>query len=143
MKIQTTRLLALTLLAVTVASAPLASAAPAPSTPPNILLFVVDDMDFTTFNANGCPVPGLVPNMDRLAKEGILFYQAHGPNAVCGPSRQSMMTGLHPHRNGTLGFVPVPEGVPNLSELLMARGYYTASFNKGRDYKSFKWTEFH
>jgi len=53
-----------------------------------------------------------------------------------------MMTGLHPHRNGTLGFVLVPEGVPNLSQLLMAKGYYTASFNKGRGYKSFKWTEF-
>lgn len=142
MKTQTTHLLALTLLAVTVASAPLASAAPAQSTPPNILLFVVDDMDFTTFNAAGCPVPGLVPNMERLAREGMLFDQAHVPNAVCGPSRQSMMTGLHPHRNGTLGFVPVPADVPNLSELLMARGYYTASFNKGRDYQSFKWTEF-
>lgn len=142
MKLKTTRILGLTLLAVTVASPTLASAAPAQAAPPNILVFVVDDMDFTTFNANGCPVPGLVPNMDRLAKEGLLFDNAHVPNAVCAPSRQSMMTGLHPHRNGTLGFVPVPADVPNLSELLMAKGYYTASFNKGRDYKSFEWSEF-
>ena len=59
MKIKTTRLLAFTLITITVASAPLASAAPAQSNPPNILIFVVDDMDFTTFNATGCPVPGL------------------------------------------------------------------------------------
>jgi len=53
----------------------------------------------------------------------MLFQYAHVPNAVCQPSRQSMMTGLHPHRNGSLGFVPVPKGVPNLSELLLERGY--------------------
>jgi N-sulfoglucosamine sulfohydrolase len=109
---------------------------------PNLVVFVVDDMDFASMNANGCPVPGLTPNMDRLASEGVLFENAHVPNAVCQPSRQSMITGLHPHRNGSLGFEPVPPGVPNLSELLMAHGYYTASFNKGRDYASFKWSEF-
>lgn len=112
------------------------------STPPNVVVFTVDDMDYTTLNINGCPVPGLTPNMDRLAREGILFDLAHVPNAVCQPSRQSMMTGLHPHRYGACGFEPVPPGVPNLSELLMSNGWYTASFNKGRDYQSFKWNTF-
>jgi len=111
-------------------------------TPPNLVFFVVDDMDYATINANGCPVPGLTPNMDRLASEGVIFEQAHVPNAVCMPSRQSLMTGLHPHRNGSFGFELVPRGVPNLPELLMAHGYYTASFNKGRDYASSKWSEF-
>ena len=111
-------------------------------TPPNLVVFVVDDMDYASMNSNGCPVPGLTPNMDSLASEGVIFEQGHVSNAVCQPSRQSMMTGLHPHRNGSFGFEPVPPGVPNLSELLMAHGYYTASFNKGRDYASFKWSEF-
>ncbi len=122
--------------------APATMAAATPPSTPNVLVFVVDDMDFTTFNADGCPVPGLMPNLERLARDGLLFDNAHVPNAVCQPSRQSMMTGLHPHRNGSLGFLPVPKGVPNLSELLMQRGYYTASFNKGRDYQSFPWSEF-
>lgn len=41
--------------------------------PPNLVVFVVDDMDYASINANGCPVPGLTPNMDRLASEGVIF----------------------------------------------------------------------
>lgn len=109
---------------------------------PNVLVFTVDDMDYGSLNATGCPVKGLTPQTDRLAAEGVLFENAHVPNAVCQPSRQAMITGLHPHRSGALGFQPVPKGVPNLPALLAAGGWYTASFNKGRDYEAFPWTEF-
>lgn len=110
--------------------------------PPNVVIFPVDDMDYSTLNVNGCPVKNLTPNMDRLAREGILFQRAHLNSAVCQPSRQSLMTGLHTHRNGTLGFVPVSKEIPNLSEILMSKGWHTASYNKGRDYESFQWSHF-
>jgi len=107
---------------------------------PNVVVFTVDDMDLDSVNIYGCPVAGMTPNMDRLARQGMRFQHAHVNCAVCQPARQSMMTGKHTHTNGTLGFMPVPEGVPNLSEILMGNGCHTASFNKDRDYKSFKWS---
>jgi len=58
--------LPLTLVATISMAAWLAADAPAKAntperTPPNLVVFVVDDMDYASINANGCPVPGLTP----------------------------------------------------------------------------------
>lgn len=111
---------------------------------PNIVVFTVDDMDITSVNCYGNPLPGLTPNMDSLATDGFRFTSAHVSAAICMPCRQSMMTGLHSHSNGSFGFVEVETGsCPSLSGILMENGYYTASIGKGRDYKAFPWDEFH
>lgn len=110
---------------------------------PNVVIFTVDDMDITSVNCYGNPLPDLTPNMDRLASQGLRFMHAHVSSAICMPCRQSMMTGLHPHSNGSLGFLQVEKGAcPSLSGLLMENGYYTASIGKGRDYKAFPWDSF-
>lgn len=109
---------------------------------PNIVIFAVDDMDYDSMNITGNPLPGLTPHMDALAGEGLLFERAHINASICQPSRQSMMTGLHSHNNRTLGFVPVPKGIPSLPELLAKEGYYTENLSKGRDYSSFPWSQF-
>ena len=44
---------------------------------PNIILFTVDDMDVTSVNAYGNPLPDLTPNMDKLAAQGMRFMNAH------------------------------------------------------------------
>jgi hypothetical protein len=62
-------------------SAPAEAVAPAPAAF-NVLVFTTDDMDFSSVNANGNPVPGLTPNIDRLAASGMVFERAHVPNAV-------------------------------------------------------------
>ena len=67
---------------------------------PNIVVFTVDDMDITSVNCYGNPMPGLTPNIDRLASQSIIFRNAHVSSAISMPCRQSMMTGLYPHRNG-------------------------------------------
>jgi N-sulfoglucosamine sulfohydrolase len=110
---------------------------------PNIVLFTVDDMDITSVNCYGNPLPALTPNMDLLALQGFRFEHAHVSSAICMPCRQSMMTGLHPHQNGSMGFIEVEQGsCPSLSGILMQNGYYTSSVGKGRDYKAFPWDEF-
>lgn len=107
---------------------------------PNILCLTVDDMSWDSVNALGNPMPGLTPNIDRLIHEGFIFEDAHVPSSVCAPSRQSMITALHPHRNGSLGFVPVSGDVPSLPALLRKAGYHTLTHGKNRDYE-FAWDE--
>jgi N-sulfoglucosamine sulfohydrolase len=113
-------------------------------TKPNIVVFTVDDMDITSVNAYGNPLPGLTPNMDLLASQGQRFTNAHVSSPVCMTCRQSMMTGLHSHRNRSMGFIEVEQGAcPSISGMLMENGYYTATIGKGRGYRAFQWDEFH
>jgi N-sulfoglucosamine sulfohydrolase len=110
---------------------------------PNVVVFTVDDMDITSVNCYGNPLANLTPNMDKLAKQGLRFEHAYVNTPICMPCRQSMMTGLHPHSNGSLGFTEVDsDRYPSLSGILMDNGYYTASISKGRDYKAFPWDYF-
>jgi N-sulfoglucosamine sulfohydrolase len=89
----------------------------------NILFITADDMNYNTPGFTGCPVPDITPNLDRLACEGIRFVNAHVTVAVCQPSRECLMTGRYPHRNGATGFYPIRPDVPTLPEALKAAGY--------------------
>ena len=104
---------------------------------PNILVILTDDVgwgDFQCYNPAG-KIPA--PNVDRLAREGMRFTQAHTPAALCAPTRYSMLTGNFPWRGrepgGTWGFdVPAQfrEGQQTVANLLHAAGYRTAMFGK-------------
>ena len=61
---------------------------------PNILFFAVDDLraEFGAYGANYIKSP----NLDRIAKAGITFNRAYCQQAVCSPSRSSLMTGTRP-----------------------------------------------
>lgn len=60
----------------------------------NVLFIVADDLN-CALGAYGDPL-AKTPNIDRLAKEGLLFTDAHVQYPLCGPSRVSFMTGLYP-----------------------------------------------
>ena len=80
-------------------------------------------MNYDTPGVTGCLTPGITPNLDRLAGQGIRFVNAHVTVAVCQPSRECLMTGRYPHHNGATGFYPVRPDVPTLAESLKAAGY--------------------
>lgn len=90
---------------------------------PNVLLITADDMNWDTPGCYGGKTPGVTPNIDRLASQGMMLKRAHVTIAVCQPSRSVLMTGLYPHRNGAMGFEPIRTDVPSLQEHLRAGGY--------------------
>jgi arylsulfatase A-like enzyme len=70
---------------------------------PNVLMIVLDDLNDFVGVLGGHP-QAKTPNIDRLAKEGVLFTNAHASVPVCSPSRASFMTGISPLRSRYWGF---------------------------------------
>ena len=97
---------------------------------PNILLITVDDMNNTSAGVMGCNTPDITPNIDGLAREGMMFKNAHVCVAVCQPSRQTMMTGCYPHNINAPGFDPIGEDVTTLQEILKDNGYHLGIIGK-------------
>lgn len=59
------------------------------------------------------------PNLDKLVKNGIAFTRAYCPDAICAPSRNSLMSGLYPRTLGILnnGESTYPSDKPHISDL--------------------------
>jgi arylsulfatase A-like enzyme len=102
---------------------------------PNILLIVADDVGYWNVGAysRGMMVP--TPNIDRLAKEGIIFTD-HYAAPSCTAGRAMTITGQLPIRTGltTVGMAGSPIGLsqkdPTLAEVLKPLGYKTGQFGK-------------
>ncbi|MEQ2010186.1 MAG: sulfatase-like hydrolase/transferase, partial [Limisphaerales bacterium] len=60
---------------------------------PNILLILADDLGYGDVRCYNDQSKVPTPNLDRLAREGMRFTDAHSPCTVCTPSRYSLMTG--------------------------------------------------
>ncbi len=104
------------------AAAGLATIAPK-SHRPNIVLILVDDLGNRSLSCFGATVP--TPNLDRLARKGIVFRNAHAA-PMCAPTRDEMMTGLSRARfKGRPG-----AEVPFFTNRLQRLGYATGIAGK-------------
>ncbi len=97
--------------------------------PPDVVLITVDTLraDALGFAGNATVA---TPVLDRLAKQGRVFTDAHAHNVVTLPSHANILTGLYPYQHGirdNSGFV-LDESVPTLATALRAAGYATAAF---------------
>ncbi|MGQ0640499.1 MAG: sulfatase family protein [Gemmatimonadaceae bacterium] len=101
-----------------------------PQSRPNILFIFADDHASHAISAYGSAVI-TTPNIDRLAREGMLFRLAFVTNSICAPSRATVLTGQFGHLNGvptnTEALHPTTLTFP---KLLRASGYQTAVLGK-------------
>ena len=66
---------------------------------PNVLFIAIDDLNDWVICLGGHPQVS-TPNIDRLAKRGVLFTNAHCQAPICNPSRVSLLTGVRPSTSG-------------------------------------------
>src|SRR6185503_3212329 len=98
---------------------------------PNIVFVLSDDHAYQAISAYGFGI-NHTPNIDKLAREGVLFRNAFVNNSLCAPSRASFITGKYSHINGIQGnrdlvFDGSQETFP---KLLHNVGYQTAMIGK-------------
>ncbi|MBI5774750.1 MAG: sulfatase-like hydrolase/transferase, partial [Verrucomicrobia bacterium] len=105
---------------------------PAASTKPNVLFIAVDDMrcELGCYGAKHV----ISPNLDRLAASGVLFNRAYCQQAVCNPSRVSLLTGLRPDTTRVWDLVTemrsVMPNVVTLPQHFRQHGYRAVAYGK-------------
>ncbi|NLY25803.1 MAG: sulfatase [Bacteroidales bacterium] len=101
---------------------------------PNIIFILSDDHAIQAISAYGHPLSKLAPtpNIDRIARDGAIFRNNYCANSISGPSRASILTGKHSHKNGFLAnWNQAFDGSQQtLPKILQENGYETALIGK-------------
>jgi arylsulfatase A-like enzyme len=104
---------------------------------PNVILVLADDMGYGDVSACNPQSKIPTPRIDRLAREGMMFTDAHSSSAVCTPTRYSLLTGRYHWRtrlqSGVLGGFSRPliaQGRLTLGGLFQQNGYHAACIGK-------------
>lgn len=115
---------------------------------PNVLFVVFDDLNDWEGCMFGHP-QSITPNIDRLAKRGILFSNAHSAGTMCCPSRASVITGLRPSSTGVYKNTDTPldlyKNKRTLNKHFKENGYFVAGAGKilhKFHYEKNDWDEF-
>ena len=99
---------------------------------PNVLFIMSDDLN-TALSGFGHP-QCKTPELDKLADAGVRFENMHCQYPVCGASRASIMSGLYPYANGTMGNVGTLRGsmpdVVTMSQIFRQNGYQVGRVSK-------------
>ncbi|MHA8070129.1 sulfatase family protein [Aquirufa ecclesiirivi] len=102
---------------------------------PNVVFIYVDDLGYGDLSSYGA-TKIKTPHLDKLAKSGIRFTNAHSTSATCTPSRYALMTGQYPWRKSGTGILPgdaaliIPTDKITLPSLFQQVGYKTGLVGK-------------
>ena len=122
--------------------APLRGAEP----PPNVLLITADDLGHEVMDFLDGKVPGVTPNLSKLASQGLSFQHGFVNAAICAPSRSIIATGRYGHNSGLFGFNKLPKPVPTVFGTFQKAGFLTGVLGKVSHSTcdpSFKWDFVH
>ena len=98
--------------------------------PVNILLITADDLGYEVLPFLGGSPKDIVPNLSKLASEGMNFHHAHVNVAICAPSRSIIATGRYGHNSGCFGFNKLPTKIPTVLDTFQKNGYLTGILGK-------------
>lgn len=101
---------------------------------PNIVFVITDDQRWDYMSCAGHPALKM-PNVDRIAREGVRFRNFFACTPLCSPSRASFLTGLYPHKHGVinndkLGLDVISHTLETFPRQLREAGYETAFIGK-------------
>lgn len=117
---------------------------------PNVVFIISDQHKLESIGAYGSKL-SITPNIDQLAKTGVVFNHCYTPSPVCAPARAALLTGMYPYANGAIYHkapVKLPdgkiknigsgylretgyhEGIVTLAEVFKEQNYRTASPGK-------------
>ena len=114
-------------------------AAEGPNQRPNIIIVYADDLGFGDLSCYNQKSAYLTPNLDRMAREGIRFTDAHSPSTICSPSRYGLFSGQQVFRStgrggpafeGPGGPSLLKPGTMTIADMLKKQGYRTGVFGK-------------
>ncbi len=98
--------------------------------PPNIIIFLADDVDWKDFGCYGNDAVH-TPNIDAMASDGLRFTDAFLTTSSCSPTRISVLSGRYPHATGAEDLhMPAPAGLKFLPTYLKEQGYFTGHMQK-------------
>ena len=105
---------------------------------PNIVIVYADDLGYGDLSCYNEDAAYQTPRLDRLAKEGIRFTDAHSPSTICSPSRYGLLSGQQVCRTGRGSRAFEGPGGPSylspgtltMAEMLKSKGYRTGVFGK-------------
>ena len=104
---------------------------------PNVIIIYVDDMGYGDASCLNPQSKFQTPNIDRLAKEGMIFTDGHSSDTVCSPSRYGLLTGRYAWRTkmkrgvmGAEGECLIADGRMTLASFFRDNGYATAMVGK-------------
>jgi arylsulfatase A len=100
--------------------------------PPNIVIILADDMGYGDARCYNQKSKNPTHNIDRLAREGMRFTDAHAPASFCVPTRYGLLTGRYPHRIKLdwRSRALIEEGRTTIPSALREKGYATAMVGK-------------
>jgi arylsulfatase A-like enzyme len=102
---------------------------------PNVVIILADDLGFGDVSCYGA-TKVQTPNIDRLARAGLRFIDAHSTSATCTPARYALLTGEYPWRKKGTGILPgnaaliIQPGRTTLASLMQKAGYVTGVVGK-------------
>lgn len=108
------------------------SPVPPPESKPNIVFILADDLGFGDLSLYG-QEKFSTPNIDLMASEGMVFTHHYAGSTVCGPSRASLLTGLHTGHTSVRGNQPeqiLSDHEVTIAHKLKEAGYVTAKIGK-------------
>ncbi|MCF7849594.1 MAG: sulfatase [Kiritimatiellales bacterium] len=96
----------------------------------NILLITADDLGYEAVGCLNKGLPDLTPNLDRFAREGMMFNHGHTNTPICQPSRATIASGRYGHTSGMMGFIHLKKKIPTIMQSMREQGYRTGVLGK-------------